>query len=502
MSWNSNPSTSRRFATPALVAASVLFGMMLTVGFDITPTAFAGDTARAVHVDARHGLPSFADLAEVVSPAVVAIRATKIGAAEERQQNPLEFFFNQPQRPGRPGPAPRQRGRERSDSTGSGFLVSPDGYIVTNHHVIEGATELKVRLGQRDYLAVVKGEDAATDLALIKIEVEGNVPFLQMADSDKVRSGDWVVVIGSPLRLDNSVSVGVVSAKGRSINITADSSLENFIQTDAAINFGNSGGPLVNLEGEVIGIATAINFGAENIGFAVPSNTLKSILPQLRERGAVSRGYLGVNIDDLDFDEAQAFGLENTDGALVTKVLEDSPAEKAGLKRGDVILQVDQRPVTDNRDLIDYVASQLPDAQVKVKVFRDGEVFDRKIQLAERPGSVAEPEIEIKTEENTLEWLGVRYQGLSQGLREAHGIPDEVTGVWITDIEPDSPLVERGVQPSDVITEVNGKSVESAGDFEKALGDLKKGGFARLYVQRINPQTGDVAGFFAIAKKP
>lgn len=511
-----NTNFGRQAWTLALVVGAVVFGMVLSAGTGLVPDSqaqSAGNMA-AVHVDPQTGgLPSFADLAEAVSPAVVLIQATKIASEEEAQAprgggqgqvDPFEFFFG-PRR-GRPGPggpvAPEQR---RQDSSGSGFLVSPDGLIVTNHHVIEDATELQVHVGNRQYKAVVKGDDPATDLALIKIEPEGKIPFLQLADSDKARVGDWVMVIGSPLSLQNSVSVGVVSAKGRSINITAEPSLENFIQTDAAINFGNSGGPLVNLKGEVVGIATAINFGAENIGFAVPSNTLAAILPQLRDRGSVSRGYLGVNIDDLDFEEAQAFGLPDTDGTLVTRVIGGGPGDKAGLKNGDILLQVDAKKIKDNRDLIDYVATRPPGTEVKLKVFRNGETFEKKATLGERPtAGGAEPETPAAApeEDSSVEWLGLQMQDINNTLREAHGIPDELKGVWITGVAPDSPLYERNVRQNDVLVDVNGEKIEGTRDLQKKIAAVKTGGFLRFYVGRFNPQTGEVGYFFAITRKP
>ena len=515
-----NNNFGRQALTFALVAGAVVFGMVLSAGTGIVPDSFAqsaaaGGPMNAVHVDPQTGgLPSFADLAEAVSPAVVLIQSTKIGKAEDPRQggggqgqvDPFEFFFGPRRgRPGQGAPGPGGPEPRREDSSGSGFLVSPDGFIVTNHHVIEGATELQVQVGSRLYKATVKGDDPATDLALIKIEPEGKIPFLQLADSDAVRVGDWIMVIGSPLRLQNSVSVGVVSAKGRSINITAEPSLENFIQTDAAINFGNSGGPLVNLKGEVVGIATAINYGAENIGFAVPANTLAAILPQLRERGTVSRGYLGVNIDDLDFEEAQAWGLPDTDGTLVTRVVKDGPGDKAGLQNGDILLQVDAKKIKDNRDLIDYVAKQPPGKVVTLQVFRGGKTFEKKATLGERPtAGGAEPETtEAAPQEDTsVEWLGLQMQDITKQLREAHGIPDELSGAWITEVAPDSPLYERNLRPNDVLVDLNGEKITGTRDLQKKVGAVKSGGYLRFYVGRFSPQTGEVAFFYAITKKP
>ncbi|MEO1370255.1 MAG: PDZ domain-containing protein, partial [Acidobacteriota bacterium] len=321
--------------------------------------------------------------------------------------------------------------------------------------------------------------------------------------SEKVRVGDWVMAIGSPLQLNNSVSVGVVSAMGRSINITPDASLENFIQTDAAINFGNSGGPLVDLRGRVIGVATAINFGAENIGFAVPSSTLESILPQLKDSGVVRRGYLGVTITDLGFEEAEAFGFDSTDGALVTQVLPESPAGQAGIRHGDIITRVDDRDVASNRDLIDYVASKPPKTKVRVKIFRAGDMIDATVTLGERPGvGEAAPEV-VEETEGSIEWLGLQYQDISPSVRENHSIPSSVDGVWVTSVRPDSPLFDKNVRPGDVIVDVNGELIDGVEAFETAVEGVPSGKFLRFYVSRVDPRTGEVAAsFFAVIRVP
>lgn len=498
-----------RFLTLALVLGATVFGMVLAGGMDLTPsmradTPMLGAATGAVSVAAGPGgLPSFADLAEAVSPAVVSIQATKIETRRMggRGTDPFEFFFG-PRRRAPQGDEEDDGPQRRSDSSGSGFVISADGYIVTNHHVIEDATALTVVLDGREYPAEVKGDDPATDIALLKIEPEEELDFLALADSEKVRVGEWLMVIGSPLQLQNSVSIGVVSAKGRSINITPDRSLENFIQTDAAINFGNSGGPLVNLNGEVIGIATAINFGAENIGFAVPVNTLKTILPQLRDAGVVRRGYLGVNIDDLDHMEAEAFGLDSTDGALITEVVRGAPSEEAGLKFGDVILEVDDKKIRTNRDLIDYVSSRMPGETVSVQVFRNGKTLSKEVTLGERPG-VEQPLVAVEEEkEGAIDWLGINYQDLTSSARNNHGIPETIDGVWISNVAPDSPLYDENVRPGDVIVDVNGESVDGVTTFEEAVGAVESGALLRLYVSRFDPRSDASASFFAIVRVP
>lgn len=496
----------RRAMTLGLIFTGTIFGMALSGVATLAPASNAqsGEIKPAVSVTpAAGGLPSFADLAEAVSPAVVSIQVTKIERAGTRRRgsDPFEFFFG----PRRPQPRQQEPEDRRSDSSGSGFVISPDGLIVTNHHVIEDSSDLHVALNGRRYEAEVVGRDPATDLALIKIEPPEDLDYLPLADSDALRVGDWIMVIGSPLQLENSVSVGVVSAKARSINITDDPSLEKFIQTDAAINFGNSGGPLVNLSGAVVGIATAINYGAENIGFAVPVNTLKTILPQLRDSGSVRRGYLGVNIQDLDYEEAAAWGLDSPEGALVIVVRKDSPSEKAGLKHGDVILKVDGRKVRNNRELIDYIAARPPDETVELELWRNNEKITKQVTLGERQledGAASGPSSGEEDEGGEIEWLGIEYQELTPSLRSSHDIPDEVTGVWITSVAPDSPLYDENVRPNDFIAEVNGTPVTTESELEAAVDAVASGGYLRLYVQRYDLRSGNSASFFAVVPVP
>jgi len=497
-------STSRQFVTFLLVVGAVAFGMVLAGGLGLTVPGMADDVLGPQVVApnvAGNGVPSFADLAEAVEPAVVSIRADTYQTGSRRQINPFEFFFGPRRRPDQPREESPEEERFRSESGGSGFLISADGLIVTNNHVIEGADRLMVTLNDREYPAELKGTDPATDIALLKIEAGTNLKHLRLGDSERLRVGDWVMAIGSPLNLDHTVTVGVVSAKGRSIGII-ESSFENFIQTDAAINFGNSGGPLVNLEGEVVGVATAINFGAENIGFAVPVSTVKQVLPQLREAGKVTRGYLGVEIKNVDFEEAEAFGLGSTAGALVLGSHEGDPADAAGVRHGDVILQVDDVVVEDTRDLIDYVASRKPGEQVRLTIWRDGERLVRTAELGERPGLVRQAAIEEEGGTSGIDWLGIRYQELTDEVRQAHGLPSSATGVWVTQVEPDSPLYDEQVRPGDILAEVNGQPVENAREFEQAVEATDSGRYLRLYVQRYDPQGERWISFFAPVRKP
>ena len=513
----------RHLATFLLVLGAVVFGMVLAGGLQLTlpgmadPESSLSATQQIANAHpAIASLPSFADLAQAVDPAVVSIQAATIERnprGQRRGMDPFEFFFGPRFR--REGPddqqQPPQQQQEqedgeqgepfRSDSGGSGFVISRDGLVVTNFHVVEGATEVKVHLGDRDYTAEVKGADQATDIALLKINAGRDLSYLELGDSETVRVGDWVMVIGNPLNLDKTVTTGVVSAKGRSLGIS-DASFENFIQTDAAINFGNSGGPLVDMQGRVIGIATAINWGAENIGFAVPVNTLKQILPQLRESGKVSRGYLGIQVSNLNYTQAQAFGLESTDGALVGSVDNDTPAGKAGVRHGDIVTEVDNIKVKTTRDLINYVAAKPPGSTVTLKVWRDGKTFNREVKLGERPGQQQAEETEQPdSDESGIDWLGIQYQGLTNNLRSVHGLPEDVNGVLVTSVAPTSPLYEQAVRPGTIITEVNGREVGSVREFEDAVKGAKSKSYLRFYVVNI-ARGGARQPFFAVVQAP
>jgi len=488
-------------------------GLQLTVPGSADQDRTANASLSATRMASEHltALPSFADLAQAVDPAVVSIQAATIEKSPNGRrgqgQDPFEFFFGprnrRPQQPdGEDGPGqPGQPEEFRSDAGGSGFVISPDGLVVTNFHVVEGATSVKVHLGDRDYPAEVKGTDKATDVALLKINAGQPLRYLELGDSDAVRVGDWVMVVGNPLNLDKTVTTGVVSAKGRSIGIS-DASFENFIQTDAAINFGNSGGPLINMQGQVVAIATAINWGAENIGFAVPVNTVKEILPQLRDKGRVSRGYLGIGIRNLDFTQAQAWGLPNTDGALVQSVEDNTPAEEAGIEHGDVILSVDGRKIKTTRDLIGYVSAKGPNSSVTLDVWRDGKTVQKQVKLRERPGQNEQEASNTRPEQGGgIEWLGIQYQDLTNALRGAHGIPEDIQGVVVTNVTPTSPLYEQALRPGSIISEVNGRKVTSVADFEKTIKSAKSGTYLRLYTV-VFSQRGEPTPFFAVVQVP
>ena len=430
------------------------------------------------------------------------MRVATIERTEEvlDREDPFQRFFR------RQGFDQRDLPEEfRQDGAGSGFVIAPEGWIVTNYHVVEDATTVQVMLGGREYDAEVRGTDPSTDLALLKIDAGEELKYLALGDSESLRVGDWVMAIGSPQELESTVTVGIVSALGRSgLRLPGQdtSSFQNFIQTDAAINRGNSGGPLVNTSGEVIGISTAMSFGAENIGFAVPVDTLERILPQLRSEGRVRRGYLGVNIDNLDYRKMQAFGAESTDGALIQRVEPDTPASEAGLEAGDIILRVDEHNVKTTRDLIDYVSSKTPGSKVELEVLRNRRTLSKTVTLKERDlDQTAEIDIE-EPEQSELEWLGIEYTDLSRDWRERLNIRrgSNIEGVLVLNVAPSSPLYEEGVGRYTIISEVNGNPVTSAREFERAVSGFSSGDFLRLYVQ-VPTQAG-FASRFAIVEVP
>ncbi|PYQ65947.1 MAG: peptidase, partial [Acidobacteria bacterium] len=421
-------STKRALSFSVLIAAAVIFGMVVASSVNVTPRSEAQRDAPA---RARTGsviLPSFADIADETMSSVVSITSTEIVKGSRRfaspfgggNGDPFEFFFGPQQRRG-DGQGDDEEHKEQQG--GTGFIISDDGYIATNYHVIESADKVEVRLNNRERtIARIVGRDPATDLALLKIDVKQRLTPLALGDSDRLRVGEWVMAIGDPLNFDKSVTVGVVSAKGR-YGLTGDAatrSFENFIQTDAAINSGNSGGPLINVNGEVIGINTAMFRPAQNIGFAVPINTLKSVLPQLRDKGKVTRGFLGINIENIDSDKAAAFRLKSLDGAFVQSVEPGKPADRAGIRPGDAIVRVDDVSVKDTRDLIGYVSGKAPGSKVRLGVIRDGRDMNLTAALAERDvvSSNEQSEPGKASSQDSRERIGVSVTELTSQVRQ------------------------------------------------------------------------------------
>lgn len=414
--------------------------------------------------------PNFADLAERLNPSVVNISTTQVVKGQQRrsaprfpfpspfgERDPFEEFFER----FFGGENPQRELRRRS--LGSGFIVNKEGYIVTNNHVVENASDIKISLSDKEeFDAKVIGRDPKTDVALIKIEAKKDLQATPLGDSGKLRVGDWVVAIGNPFGLGHTVTSGIVSAKGR---IIGAGPYDDFIQTDASINPGNSGGPLFNLNGEVVGINTAIVASGQGIGFAIPINVAKDLLLQLREKGRVTRGWLGVQVQQVTPELAKSFGLDRERGALVADVVPDTPAEKAGIERGDVIVEFNGRKIEHMNDLPRVVASTQPGADVEVKVLRKGQEKMVRVKVSEM------------TEERTArggggsieEGLGMTVQELTPEIARSLGLT-ETKGVVVSNVEDESPADEAGIQRGDVVLEVNQKKVSNLREYRAALG--------------------------------
>ncbi len=417
-------------------------------------------------------LPDFTELVEMSSPAVVNIsteqtsdknekRGGKLSPEAEELNEFFRHFFGQKPFGGQQQPSPKQRQR---NSLGSGFIVSEDGYVLTNNHVIDGADVIHVRLNdRREYIATLVGTDPRTDLALLKIEAT-DLPTVNMGDSDELKAGQWVLAIGSPFGFDYTVTAGIVSALGR--NLPSDNYVP-FIQTDVAINPGNSGGPLFNLEGEVIGINSQIytrSGGFMGVSFAIPSNLVMSVVDQLKSDGKVSRAWLGVIIQDINNDLAESFGLDRPAGALVSRVLPDSPAEKSGLRAGDIILEFGSEVIEHSAELPYRVGGMKAGDKVKTLVYRDGRKKELTLILESRPD---DPQLFTQTQQEQNR-LGMSVANLSK--EEAIKLKID-NGVVITQIIGGN-AARNGLQQGDVITMLNSKDVDNVDTFSKIIANL------------------------------
>ncbi|HEX8171178.1 MAG TPA: Do family serine endopeptidase [Thermoanaerobaculia bacterium] len=512
-----NPSTKRILSTIAIVIASVAFGVLISADLGLMKASKAQSAAAAMQAPGGGqagsvAVPTFADVAARVMPAVVSIRSTEIvHMSEQRRRNfgvdPFEFFFPDPRGDGRRSPRGQDDSGEDDEqsqiSGGSGFIISPDGFILTNNHVIEGATKIQVHYGAdengnggRTTTAKIIGRDTATDLALLKIDVDHELPSIRLGDSDRIRKGDWAIAIGHPFTFENTLTVGVISAKGRALGLSrATQSFENFIQTDAAINFGNSGGPLLNIAGDVIGINTAIRGGgAQGIGFATPINTARTLLPQLKQ-GKVVRGYLGMSITDVTEETREAFNLTEARGALVQAVEPGKPADRAGVKHGDVVVEIDGRQIRNNRELIDYISYLPVGTNVRITVIRNGQRQTLTATTAERPAESDDDEEENSGSavEPTRNKLGMSVQNLTPETRRMYGLPENVTGVLVTDVKNVSAAGDANISEGDVISEVQGQRVENVDQFRTIVDRLRSGQRVRMYV--TTPTRGGGAPF-------
>jgi serine protease Do len=428
---------------------------------------------------------SVADHAERRSPAVVNITTTTNVAQVDTgpgpvlpEGSPFEEFFRDfmERQPGQGGRQPRQR---RSNALGSGFIISADGYIVTNNHVIEQADEVRVELYTGgELVAEVVGRDPRTDIALLKVESDDPLPFVEFGDSDGAKVGEWVLAIGNPLGQGFSVSSGIVSARNR----TLQGSYDDFIQTDAAINRGNSGGPLFDMNGEVIGVNTAIlspNGGSIGIGFAMSSAVVERVVNQLKDFGETRRGWLGVRIQNVDADMAEALGLDGAEGALVTDVPE-GPAAKAGFQSGDVVLSFDGEPIEDTRELVRLVAETEVGRRVDVQVFRDGELqtLDVEVGLLEEPtlAAAAGPDGDEAAPPAEETVLGLSVTRLDDERRNELGLSSDIEGLVVISVEEGSDAGEKGVLAGDVITEVGQAAVASPREMRERIKAAEEAG--------------------------
>ena len=460
--------SNRKFGKRALATAAMSFflmGLIVASEFQWTGAAVANNPvpARPAITAAPTRPASFADLAERLSPTVVNIKVTKSQKVAGMQEwsgpeGPYGEFFKRffKDSPNLPKP-PRQNG------SGSGVIISNDGYIVTNNHVIENAETVTVTLAnQEEYKAEIVGRDAKTDLAVLKIKPKADLPSATLGDSKRLKVGDWVVAIGNPFGLNHTVTSGIVSAKGRVIGAGP---YDNFIQTDASINPGNSGGPLFNLQGDVVGINTAIIPNGQGIGFAIPVNTAKPLIPQLVRDGSVTRGYLGVNIQTLTPELVTALKLDDRNGALISDVQSGSPADQAGLKQGDVILNFNHDEIKDSRDLAAKVAQTPVGEDVSILVMRNGERQSLPLTVGKmRPDTAATVE---SKQPDRGKW-GLQLQDLTPEIARQRELAAE-QGVLVTAVRPDSPAAAAGVRPGDILLQVDQQPVQSVQDVRDVL---------------------------------
>jgi serine protease Do len=426
-------------------------------------------------------LPSFADLVEKLEPSVVNISTTSVLEARgylnfpspSGKENPFEEFFKR----FFGGQLPQHQFRQHT--LGSGFIISPDGYVVTNNHVIDRAKDIQVTLADGEsYEGKIVGRDPKTDLALLKIQPKEKLQAVEFGNSDKLRIGDWVIAIGNPFGLGNTVTAGIVSAKGRILGL---GNYDDFIQTDAPINPGNSGGPLFDLAGELVGVNTAIVAGGQGIGFSIPSNLVRNVVDQLETKGKVVRGWLGVLAQQVTPEIAEGMNLKEPKGALVADVTPDSPAQKAGIKRGDVIVALNGHEIGNVSDLTDMVAMTPPDTQIKLKVIRGGKEKEISVVVGELPEKTAGKMEETKKE--TEQKLGLSVEEINPQIARRFNLSEE-KGVFITDVVPGSLADQAGFRAGDVILEINRRAIKNIGDYKSAIENLEKGKSTIFLIKR------------------
>lgn len=496
----------------SIVVVSVILGMVVNITLSDMPEA-SGESplySTLPEVSSYGTSPNFADIAEKAQPAVVTVIKSEKGRNFHRDHMPFEDFFWRyfgiPERRDREDDRFQRRRDERKreefeyeSGGGSGVILSADGYILTNNHVTDKASKIKVILENgEEYTAKLVGSDPEIDISLLKIEPKSSLPVLPLGDSEKLRVGEWVMAIGNPYNFRQTVTVGVVSAKERKdLTLTSDMPLASFIQTDAAINFGNSGGPLLNVRGEVVGINTAIyrqNL-AEGIGFAIPINMVKSVLDQLKTTGKVSRGYLGVVISSINEEKKDYYKLKSMKGAFVERVEPGLPGDKAGIKPKDVIIRVGGVDVKDSTDLVSIIANKPAGEKVSIDIIRDGKEKTVQVVLGERETLMGRSAEEIQPKEHqeeidTYAQFGFTVENLTRETRNYFKLDDEtIQGVVIVDVKMFSDAWRKGIQEGQVISEVKGAPVKNLSDFYGEIKEAKKGDLVEFKLTQRNGES-------------
>jgi serine protease Do len=463
-----------------------------TTQHNVAPLARAADAPSAKSATpASRNLPDFVGLVKKIGPSVVNISTTQVRKPTQEMPSPFggderfnefwERFFG--------GQLPRTPQRQRG--LGSGFIIDPDGTIITNNHVVDGAQKVVVTLVDgKSFDAKVVGRDPKSDIAILKIDAKQTLAAAPLGDSDQLEVGEWVLAVGNPFGLDHSVTTGIVSAKGRHIGAGP---YDSFIQTDASINPGNSGGPLVNLRGEVVGINTAIfsqTGGNIGIGFAIPTNLAKELVPQLKDKGKVVRGYLGVTIQKVTSDIAATMGLKNENGALVADVAAGGPAERAGLKSGDVIVEFNGKPIKDSSELPLEVARVAPGKTAQVKILRDSKLSDVTVTV----GELKESEVVAEARQGQGDF-GMTVQPVNPATAESLGL-ERAEGLLVSSVKPGSAADEAGIRRGDIITQINRRPVRDLADYKREIARAESGKAILLLVKR-----GDQGSLF-LALKP
>ena len=449
----------------------------------------AGGSVEAATAPVRMVPESFSQLAEMVGPAVVNIRTVKTIKGGGRvfrhfrspfdKDDPMRDFFDK-------FFGQDQQREFKQRSLGSGFVIDKAGFIVTNNHVVEGADQITVIFAdEKEYDAEVMGRDPNTDLALIKVKTTSQLPVITLGNSDTLKVGEWVVAIGSPFGLERTVTAGIVSAKGR---VIGSGPYDDFIQTDASINPGNSGGPLINMKGEVVGINTAIIASGQGIGFAIPINLARGIIEQLKDSGKVTRGWLGIAIQDLSSELAEYYGLKDRKGVLVTEVFPGDPADQAGIKSQDIILEVDGKPVETTRDLTGLVARLKVGETNNIVVFRDGKEKTFRVLIAERDDDKIASR---RTPKESEDELGIRVENITPEMKRQFNI-SEAVGVIVSGVTPGGKGAQAGIMVGDIIKEVNRTSIKSVDDYRDTVNQVKAGDAVQMFIKRVN------AGFLVI----